>query len=111
MINIEVYENFNKEYSLMGYLDVNNERGHITSSFTFNNQFLKEKKLQFAIDPEIAYYNGPQWTQNKTGLFKIFEDTCPDRWGRRLIDKREKIYAEKENRENFNKAFFTDEFA
>lgn len=98
MINIEVYENFNKEYSLMGYLDINNERGHIASSFTFSDRFLKEKKLQFAIDPEIAYYNGPQWTQSKTGLFKIFEDTCPDRWGRRLIDKREKIYAEKEKR-------------
>lgn len=98
MINIEVYANFNTEYNLIGYLDINNERGHIASSFSFSDEFLKNKKLQFVIDPEIAYYNGPQWTQNKTGLFKIFEDTCPDRWGRKLIDRREKKYAEVEKR-------------
>jgi serine/threonine-protein kinase HipA len=31
-------------------------------------------------------------------LFGAFEDSCPDRWGRKLIDRREAIYAVKENR-------------
>lgn len=31
-----------------------------------------------------------QWTNNKTGMFRIFSDQCPDRWGRKLIEKKEK---------------------
>lgn len=31
-------------------------------------------------------------------LFGAFQDSCPDRWGRKLIDRRESIYAEKEKR-------------
>lgn len=95
---IEVYENFSGQYMLMGEIIVNNSRGNLNTSFTFNEEFLKRNKLKFKIDPNLNYFNGPQWAISKTGLFKIFEDTCPDRWGRRLIDKKEKINAEKENR-------------
>ena len=66
----------------------------------------------------VAFAYEPQWLQIHPGLildptleqtpyraysydkmlFGAFQDSCPDRWGRRLIDRRESIYAAKENR-------------
>lgn len=43
-------------------------------------------------------YEGRQYVPIEKGLFGLFSDSCPDRWGRVLMKRREAVLARKENR-------------
>lgn len=49
------------------------------------------------LDPDLLPYPGRQYPSSKN-IFGIFSDASPDRWGRVLMNKRERIQSEKENR-------------
>ena len=49
------------------------------------------------MDPELLPYVGRQYPKGK-GIFGLFADLSPDRWGRMLMNKRERLQAEKEGR-------------
>ena len=49
------------------------------------------------MDPEIMPYTGRQYS-SRTRIFGMFADASPDRWGRMLINRRERIRAEEEGR-------------
>ena len=49
------------------------------------------------LDPDLALYKGRQYPINKN-TFGIFADSSPDRWGRVLMQRREKFLADKEGR-------------
>lgn len=57
----------------------------------------KKTDLKFTLDPELMPYSGRQYPSGKN-IFGIFSDASPDRWGRILMNKRERILAEKEKR-------------
>ena len=97
---IYVYFHHNTEVpELFGLLSVQVVRGKELVSFEFNKDWLKNNPSQI-IDPDLELYSGPQYT-NKSN-FGIFLDSSPDRWGRRLIIRREKIRANKEGRPPMN---------
>jgi serine/threonine-protein kinase HipA len=50
------------------------------------------------LDPDLFLYRGRQYTPLDKNLFGLFSDSCPDRWGRLLMQRREAIIARKENR-------------
>lgn len=95
---IYVYDDFTyDEPTLMGRLYVNTIRGGETYSFEYDKVWLKQIGLTLSLDPELLPYVGRQYPKGK-GIFGLFADLSPDRWGRMLMNKRERIKAEKEGR-------------
>ncbi len=99
-MNTEVYvfadwEEF-AEPTLVGSLrsTVNKNKEHF--SFTYNETWLRSSFAQ-KIDPDLHLYSGEQHSTDSSN-FRIFLDSCPDRWGRLLMKRRENYIARQENR-------------
>ena len=84
--------------SLMGCLFVNTLRGKESCSFEYDTDWLKMHPGQYFLDPDLQLYRGRQYAPMDKTLFGIFADSCPDRWGRMLMRRREAILAVKEGR-------------
>jgi len=84
--------------SLMGCLFVDQLRGKENCSFEYDGQWLKTHSGQCFLDPDLQLYRGRQYTPMDKKLFGIFSDSCPDRWGRLLMRRRESILAAREGR-------------
>ena len=98
MKTIYVYESFNSDESnLMGRLYVSEGKGSDNFSFEFDEDWLSNHRRNYIIDPELQLYSGRQYPINKS-IFGVFADSSPDRWGRVLMQRRERIYADKEGR-------------
>ena len=95
---IFVYDDFSTDQPiLMGSLYVNVIKGGESYSFEYDKDWLKKTGLAFTLDPELMPYSGRQYPTGKN-IFGLFADASPDRWGRVLMNKRERILAEKEGR-------------
>ncbi len=95
---IFVYDDFSSENAiLMGMLYVNIIKGGESYSFEYDKEWLKKTGLKFTLDPEFMPYSGRQYPSEKN-IVGLFSDASPDRWGRVLMNKRERIQAEKEGR-------------
>ena len=78
--------------------------GILTSSLVrnkelFNFQYSPEwlaSPYALPIDPELHLFAGHQYSDGKN--FRIFLDSCPDRWGRLLMKRREAAIARLEDR-------------
>ena len=96
-MEIYVYECFSSDESkFMGTLFVDVAKRNEHFSFEYSNDWLKETKFKYQLDPEIFNYVGRQHSLKNE--FGVFSDSCPDRWGRALINRRERIEAQRENR-------------
>ncbi len=96
-MDIYVYECFSSDYSkFMGTLFVNSSKRDEHYSFEYSEEWLLETAFKYPIDPDITMYGGRQFPSNNN--FGVFADSCPDRWGRALINRRERIEADKEAR-------------
>lgn len=95
---IFVYDDFSSDQPiLMGCLFVNVIKGGESYSFEYDKDWLKKTKLTLTLDPELMPYSGRQYPTGKN-IFGMFADASPDRWGRVLMNKRERILASKEGR-------------
>ncbi len=95
---IFVYDDFSTEQPvLMGSLYVNAIKGGESYSFEYDKDWLRKIGLTLTLDPELMPYSGRQYPTGKN-IFGLFADASPDRWGRVLMNKRERILAEKEGR-------------
>ena len=95
---IFVYDDFSTEQPvLMGSLYVNVIKGGESYSFEYDKDWLRKTCLTLTLDPELMPYSGRQYPAGKN-IFGLFADASPDRWGRVLMNKRERILAEKEGR-------------
>lgn len=95
---IYVYDDFTcDEPILLGRLNVGVMKGTETYSFEYDKEWLAKNNLQINLDPELMAFPGRQFPVGKN-IFGIFADASPDRWGRVLMNKRERLLAEKENR-------------
>ena len=95
---IFVYDDFSAGSPiLMGTLYVNIIKGGESYSFEYDKDWLKKTSLKLTLDPELMPYSGRQYPTGKN-IFGLFADASPDRWGRVLMNKRERILAEKEGR-------------
>ena len=73
---------------------VSQTRGKEFYSFEYNENWLENKKM--ILDPDLQLYRGRQYITDDKNIFGVFADSCPDRWGRRLMKRREEIRAKKE---------------
>ncbi len=71
---------------LLGMLTAQQVRGKEVFSFEFSKDWLREHPGQ-ALDPDLQLYAGPQFTLKPN--FGLFMDSAPDRWGRKLMQRRE----------------------
>ena len=95
---ILVYDDFSFDNPiLLGKLYVDVIRGFESYSFEYDDEWLKRTKMSVSIDPDLLPYGGRQYPNGKS-IFGVFADASPDRWGRVLMTKRERLLAEKESR-------------
>lgn len=76
---------------LMGRLYVSQLRGKELFSFEYDDEWLGQASTVF--DPDLSLYKGRQYLPEGKNLFGVFTDSCPDRWGRLLMKRREEIRA------------------
>ena len=72
-------------------------KGGESYSFEYDKEWLKKTGLKLTLDPELMPYSGRQYPSGKN-IFGLFAGASPDRWGRVLMNKRERILADKEGR-------------
>jgi len=97
--DILVYANWTslKEPLLMGALTVTPGKGKEIFSFEYKKEWI-ESGFAFMLDPQLNLYTGPQYLPSEKRNFGIFLDSCPDRWGQVLMQRREDVIAKQENR-------------
>ncbi len=95
---IYVYENWKSDApSLIGTLYVDGGRGKQIISFEYDDKWLSDLN-NVSLDPDLKVFKGRQYAPADKLMFGVFEDSCPDRWGRLLMKRREAIVARKEER-------------
>ncbi len=98
METLFVYADFNwlKEPELIGTLRYERSRAKGIYNFEYDKTWLSQHGGVMLCEGLDAT-TGPQYC-NENKLFGCFSDAEPDRWGKCLIDCREQINAQKENR-------------
>jgi serine/threonine-protein kinase HipA len=71
--------------------------GRAIFSFAYDPAWLKRPDV-FEIDPDLQLHAGESYPGDAAGVFRIFLDSVPDRWGRLLLDRRELLKAREEKR-------------
>lgn len=95
---IYVYDSFSEDTPRrLGTLYVDVIRGGESYSFQYDDAWLKSTGLTISLDPDLCSFSGRQYPGGK-GIFGVFSDASPDRWGQMLMRKRERILAAKEGR-------------
>ena len=97
--NIYVYahwQGMNKP-DIIGILTVQQAKGKKAFSFAYQKDWLRDNP-PLVLDPDIAYYPGPQYPNPKKENFGMFQDCMPDTWGRTLMKRREAQIAREEDR-------------
>ena len=96
---IYVYENWKSDIpSLIGTLYVDGVRGKQVVSFEYDEERLRDLTNNVSLDPDLGMFKGRQYAPADKLMFGVFEDSCPDRWGRLLMKRREAIIAKREER-------------
>lgn len=79
----------------VGTLGYDMIRGNAAYQWEFDAQWLQHHR-QTRLSGDLQNAGGPQYGSGH--LFGFLQDAMPDRWGRRLIDKRERLLASQEGR-------------
>lgn len=86
-----------KKPVLMGSLQVDQMRGKEIFSFAYSEEWLNKGEA-LLLDPDLGFFDGPQYNKEGKPNFGIFLDSSPDRWGRVLMQRREQLRALQEKR-------------
>ena len=82
---------------LLGTLNSNQAKGKETFSFEYSAEWIKSGFSQI-LDPDLQLYSGAFYPKDEKPNFGIFLDSCPDRWGKVLMQRRETALAKIEKR-------------
>ena len=95
---IYVYDDFTFDRpKLLGRLYADAVRGGESASFEYDPDWLTSAPYPVSLDPDLFGYGGRQYPNGKP-IFGIFSDASPDRWGRRLLSRKEWLLADREGR-------------
>lgn len=94
--DVLVHTELDGETYLVGHLWIReSRRGTFGATFQYADSWL-EKKESFAVDPLLPIVSpGPY---HKERLFGAIADSAPDRWGRTLMSRAERLRARRESR-------------
>lgn len=95
----------------MGTLTVTPAKGKESFSFEYHKKWLQSGFSQM-IDPDLQLLSGAFYPRDEKPNFGIFLDSCPYRWGRVLMQRREAAIAklEERNQKNYWSQIFYWEF-
>ncbi len=79
----------------IGVLKAQQAKGRKAFSFEYNREWIASKE-QMLLDPDISWYPGTQYSNNKEN-FGVFMDSMPDTWGRKLMIRRAAQQARKQD--------------
>lgn len=82
---------------LVGMLETDLVRGVEVYRFSYDENWLTSP-FAMQIDPQLQLFRGDQFN-NDARNFRAFLDSCPDRWGRLLMQRREAVLARREQRQ------------
>ena len=88
-----------EEPARVGQLRVSAVRGRMALRFRYDPRWLARGASSFPIDPELPLGEGDFFPAPGRTLHGALRDTSPDRWGRRLMDRRERDEATQERRQ------------
>ncbi len=66
-------------------------------SFEYNEDWISKYSNIF-LDSDLMPFLGRQYVPNGKIMFGMLSDSCPDRWGRQLIQRRENMFADEAGR-------------
>ncbi|KZZ37877.1 MULTISPECIES: type II toxin-antitoxin system HipA family toxin [unclassified Oleiphilus] len=97
-IEVHVYADWEEfsEPMLVGTLRSSITKSKEHFSFSYDPSWLTSSFAQ-KIDPDLELFTGEQHSSDSSN-FRVFLDSCPDRWGRLLMKRREAIVARQEDR-------------
>lgn len=85
----------------VGLLSKSSSRSGDTLSFEYDGNWLgqREPVPGFALDPQLWLAPGAHYAREGAGMLTgAFQDCSPDRWGKRLMDRREALEAREQGR-------------
>ena len=87
---------------LVGCLHIDVNRNKEIFSFEYDSEWIKKldksNKPLLSLDPDLQLTVGRQYLTTDKPIFGCFSDSCPDRWGRLLMKRREAILADQDQR-------------
>ena len=83
---------------LMGALYANENRGKEHFSFEYSREWIRSTGSDCFFDPDLSLFEGRQYAPLGKPIFGVFSDSCPDRWGRMLMNRKEAALARNEGR-------------
>lgn len=96
---IFVYENWRGvQPEKIGILYIDGGKGKEIISFEYDEKWISDLVCSFVFDPDLSLYKGRQYVPLNKPMFGVFADSCPDRWGRLLMKRREALLAKRESR-------------
>ncbi|MHB1946530.1 MAG: type II toxin-antitoxin system HipA family toxin [Gammaproteobacteria bacterium] len=97
--HIEVYAHWVglPQPTFVGTLNATLSRGKEIFSFEYSHDWLQNKDAQ-TLDPSLQLLQGIHYAPQGQENFGAFLDSCPDRWGRFLMNRREAQLAREEKR-------------
>jgi serine/threonine-protein kinase HipA len=90
---VEVVVELGGEEVIAGRLYSHRRSGQESATFVYATDYLAHAEA-YEIDPSLPLVTGQQHTPARLEMFRAFGDTAPDRWGRTIIDRRERQRAE-----------------
>jgi len=83
----------------VGYLwSTFGRNGRESATFEYSKEWLQSPYC-FALEPALMLAEGPYHTLQDKPIFGALGDSAPDRWGRILMRREERLLAEKEKRQ------------
>lgn len=95
--DVEVWAAWPATPARVGILQATTARGHDVFSFEYDRAWLESPNVR-QLDPDLQLYAGAQYVRDDKPNFGLFLDSCPDRWGRVLMERREAQLARVEER-------------
>ena len=94
-INVDIDTKCFPQAEHVGTLGYDMIRGNAAYQWEYDAYWLQNHR-QVRMSGDLQNAGGPQYGSGR--LFGFLQDAMPDRWGRRLIDKRERLLAAQEGR-------------
>lgn len=94
-IQLEIEAKCFPQKESLGILGYDLIRGNAAYQWEFDTQWLNDHRY-IRLSGDLLNAGGPQYGTGR--LFGFLQDAMPDRWGRRLIDKLERLLAAREGR-------------
>jgi len=90
MSEVDVYVSIGDRDVRAGRLFAHHRHGAESATFTYDSGYLADVEA-YELDPALPLVAGGLQTPERRAMFNTFTDAAPDRWGRGLIDRLERL--------------------